>query len=69
MNQAAGHALYGSEVDAMLGVWGERLFAPGDHLLYREDPSALDAVMPVSLYTDMYHWFDWRRLGVVLVEG
>ena len=68
VTHAAGYTLYPSEVDAMLGVWGPRLFGPRDHLLYREDPAALDAVMPVSLYTDMRHWLEWRRLGVVLVE-
>jgi hypothetical protein len=68
VTHTAGYALYPSEVDAMLGVWGPRLFGPRDHLLYREDPAALDAVMPVSLYTDMRHWLEWRRLGVVLVE-
>jgi hypothetical protein len=68
VSRAEGHALYAPEVDAMLTVWGERLFGAADHLLYREDVAALDAVMPVSLYTDMTHWLTWRRLGVVLVE-
>jgi hypothetical protein len=30
---------------------------------------ALDAGMPVRLYTDMRHFFDWRRLGLVLVPA
>jgi hypothetical protein len=64
----SGHQLYASEVDTMFQVWGPRLLAATPHLMYREDPAALDAVMPVSLYTDMAHWFDWRRLGLVLVE-
>lgn len=67
VTRADGHALYASEVDALLAAWGDALFAPADHLLYREDPAALDAVMPVALYTDMTHWLSWRRLGVVLV--
>lgn len=66
--KATGHALYAPEVDAMLGAWGERLFSGADHLIYREDPAALEQLMPVALYTDMLHWFDWRRLSVVLVE-
>lgn len=70
VEQAAGHRLYAAEVDVLLSVWAERLLAAeGTHILYREDTEALDALMPASLYTDMYHDIDWRRLGVVLVEG
>jgi hypothetical protein len=67
---AEGHRLYEEEVAVLLDVWSERLLeSSGVHLVYREDTAALDAVMPVSLYTDMVHFFEWRRLGVVLVEG
>jgi hypothetical protein len=69
LDRASGHQLYAEEVDGLLSVWGDRLFGAADHLLYREEPAALDQVMPVSLYTDMFHWLDWRRLSVVLVEG
>ena len=67
---AEGHRLYAAEVDVLLSVWAERLLeAEGTHIVYREDVEALDALMPASLYTDMYHFIDWRRLGIVLVEG
>ncbi|MEL6342856.1 MAG: hypothetical protein AAFV53_06965 [Myxococcota bacterium] len=67
---AEGHRLYPGEVDVLMDVWAARLFqGAGVHLIYREDTAALDALMPVSLYTDMRHFVEWRRLGVVLVEG
>ena len=67
---AADHRLYAAEVDVLLGVWSGRLLEDeGVHVVYREDTDALDTLMPASLYTDMYHHIDWRRLGVVLVEG
>jgi len=67
---ASGHRLYAAEIDVVLDVWAERLLASeGVHLVYREDPEALDALMPISVYTDMFHHVDLRRLGVVLVEG
>lgn len=69
VEEAAGHQLYAAELELLWSVWADRILA-GDasRLLYREDPAALDAVMPVSLYTDMYHYVQWSRLGLVLVE-
>jgi hypothetical protein len=53
----------------LLDVWAARLVGPGPlRLVYREDVAALDALMPLSVYTDMYHYAELRRLGVVLVE-
>jgi hypothetical protein len=70
VESASGHRLYPGEVDALLSVWGQRISASqGVHLVYREDIAALDEAMPASLYTDMYHHLEWRRLGVTLVEG
>jgi hypothetical protein len=64
-----GHRLYAGEVDVLLEVWGERLAGPGPlRLSYREDPAAIDALMPLAVYTDMYHYVELRRLSVVLVE-
>jgi hypothetical protein len=70
VTEASGHRLYAAEVDAILGVWEERLFgAEGTVILYREDPAALAELMPVGVYTDMFHFVDLRRLGLVLWEG
>jgi len=67
---AEGHRLYANEADALLEVWGARFFdAQGTTIVYREDVHTLDAVMPLSLYTDMYHFVQLRRAGLVLVEG
>jgi hypothetical protein len=67
---AEGHALYAHEVDAILRVWGPRFFdAQGTTILYREDPRYLDEVMPLSVYTDMYHFPLIRRAGLALWEN
>ncbi|HHO51422.1 MAG TPA: hypothetical protein ENK18_11225 [Deltaproteobacteria bacterium] len=64
------HRLYEAELEVLLSVWADRLLEASDtHLVYREDTAALDAAMPLSLYTDMYHFMQLSRLGVVLVEG
>jgi hypothetical protein len=69
VERAADHRLYAGEVELLWSVWAERLLrADGDRVVYREDPAALDAMMPVSLYTDMYHFVEWSRLGLVVVE-
>ncbi|MEL6348465.1 MAG: hypothetical protein AAFV53_35490 [Myxococcota bacterium] len=60
---AEGHRLYTAEVDVLMDVWSARLLqSDGAHLVYREDTAALDALMPVSVYTDMYHFVEWSRL-------
>lgn len=67
---AEGHRLYAQEVDALLEVWGARLFdAPGTTLVYREDTHYLDDVMPLSIYTDMSHFVRLRRAGLAVVEN
>lgn len=67
VESARGHRLYAAEVDALLSVWGDAFFA-GDtpRIVYREDPAALDALVPLAVYTDMYHYPVVRRLGLVL---
>ena len=72
VERASDHRLYGAEVDVLLSTWADRLLVsrPGAaQILYREDPAAVDAAMPARLYTDQYHWIDWRRLSVVLVDS
>ena len=70
VESSAGYRLYGPELDVLLGVWADRmLVSEGVHLVYREDPTALDSRMPLSIYTDMTHYVELSRLGVVLVEG
>ena len=67
---SAGHDLYGPELDVLFGAWADRLFS-GDtpRVIYREDTDAIDARMPLSVYTDMYHFVELHRLGIVVVEG
>lgn len=70
VDTATGHRLYAPELDVLLSVWADRMLATdGARLVYREDPAALDARMPLAVYTDMYHWVQTSRLGVVMVEG
>ncbi len=65
-----GHHLYPDEMSALLDVWKARLFdAPGTTIVYREDTRALDAAMPLAVYTDMYHHVDLRRTGLVVWEA
>jgi len=67
--EAEGHLLYAAEVDVLLDVWGDRFFSESPTLVYREDVRALQALMPLGIYTDMYHYVQLRRLGLVVVEG
>jgi hypothetical protein len=64
------HRLYPEELAVLLSVWEDRFFTgDGSRILYREDTAALDALVPLSLYTDMYHTIQTSRLGLVLIEG
>jgi len=70
VEEAAGYRLYGPELDVLLSVWADRMLAAdGARLVYREDPGALEARMPLSVYTDMRHYVELNRLGIVVVEG
>jgi hypothetical protein len=67
---AEGHQLYQAEADIILDIWQERFFAqPGTVVLYREDIAYVDAQMPMSLFTDMFHFIKLRRSSLVLWEG
>lgn len=39
---------------------------PGLTLIYRESPAHLDDIMPLSLYSDMYHNITLHRVGLVV---
>ncbi len=70
VQRAGGHRLYKDEVDLILRVWGQRFFdTPGTSILYREGTPQLDEVMPLSIYTDMYHFIELRRAGLALWQG
>ena len=52
-----------------MGVWSERFFeGPGTRIVYREDTSYLEQVMPLSIYTDMFHSIRLHRAGLALWE-
>lgn len=66
---ASGYRLFAPEVDLVLSVWQARFFEqPGTTIVYREDPATLDAMMPLSIYTDMRHVPSLSRLGLALWE-
>ena len=70
VESASGHRLYAHEVDAILDVWSAQLFdQPGTTIVYREDTTYLDQQMPVSIYTDMFHYVELRRTGLALWRG
>jgi hypothetical protein len=65
---ASGHRLFPAELAVLWGAWEDRVLTPtGTRLLYREAPEALDAVMPLSIYPDMFHVPEVHRLGLVVV--
>lgn len=69
VESAVDHRLYADEADAVLAIWGARFFdATGTTVVYREDTAQLDEVMPLSIYTDMYHFVVPHRLGLALME-
>ncbi|TNF33352.1 MAG: hypothetical protein EP329_08395 [Deltaproteobacteria bacterium] len=69
VEEAADHHLYRGEVDLLLGVWGRRFFEqPGTTVVYREDTAYLDAVMPLSVYTDMFNFVVLHRAGLAVWE-
>lgn len=69
--KAEGHTLYAAEVDLVLGVWGERFFGgpAGTNIVYREDTAALDALMPLAVYTDMMNFVVLHRAGLAVWSG
>ena len=70
VSSSGGHGLYQAEIDAMLVLWQARFFEQqGTVLLYRDDPAALDAMAPLAVYTDMHHFVELSRTGLVLWEG
>lgn len=67
---ASSHRLYGAEVDLILQTWGAAFFdRPGTTLVYREDITYLDAMLPISLYTDMYNFIVLHRAGLAVQRG
>ncbi|MBV8782382.1 MAG: hypothetical protein JO353_13380 [Phycisphaerae bacterium] len=66
----ATHALYVDEANALEKIWHDDFFAgEGLTVLYRESPAALDEEMPLHIYTDMYHYIQLSRCGLVLNQG
>ncbi len=62
-----GHRLFDHEVDLVLQSWAPRFFPDqGTTVVYRESTAYLDAMMPISLFTDMYHYIRLRRLGLAV---
>ncbi len=66
-SRTLGHRLFAHEVDLLLDTWAERFFpAQGTTVVYRESTDYLDAMMPLSLFTDMRHYILLRRLGLAV---
>lgn len=70
VESASGHTLFADEAEELLRVWGAALFdQPGTTIVYREDRAYLDQAMPLSLFTDMFHWVELHRAGLALWQG
>jgi hypothetical protein len=67
---ASGHKLFAPEANALISAWRTRFFeAQGTTIVYREDAELLDAEMPLSIYTDMFHDVQLHRAGIALIEN
>jgi hypothetical protein len=70
VESSSDHTLFADEAEALLRVWGTALFdQPGTTIAYREDRAYLDQAMPLSLFTDMFHWVELHRAGLALWQG
>lgn len=64
-----GHSLYPREADTLMNAWGARFAdAPGATIVYREDAALLDAEMPLSVFTNMYHFVTMHRASLAVME-
>lgn len=68
--QSWGHGLYEAELVTLLSVWSDRFFgAEGTTIVYREDEGYLDAMVPLAIYTDMFHYPALFRTSLAVIEG
>ncbi len=66
----SGQGLYEDEARARAGGGGGGLFGEeGVVLRYRADPAARARALPMSIYTDMFHYVSLARTGLVLNRG
>ncbi len=64
---AQSHLLYPKEAAALEKIWRKEFFeSQGWTIVYRESPAYLNEVMPLNIYTDMYHSPVISRCGLVL---
>lgn len=60
------HTLYQKEAQGLAKIWSKDFFEQeGLTIIYRESPAYLDLAMPLNLYTDMYHFIQLNRCGLV----
>lgn len=70
VESAVSHRLYSAEVDLLLQTWGAGFFdGAGTTLVYREDTTYLDTMLPISIYTDMYNYVVLHRAGLAVQRG
>jgi hypothetical protein len=60
------HTLYRKEAEGLAKIWSKDFFEQeGLTIIYRESPAYLDMAMPLNIYTDMYHYIQLNRCGLV----
>ncbi len=60
------HTLYQKEAEGLAKIWSRDFFEQeGLTIIYRESPAYLDLAMPLNIYTDMYHFIQLNRCGLV----
>jgi hypothetical protein len=66
---ATDHRVYAEELAVLLDLWAPRFFdSAGTTIVYREDTRYIDAMMPISVFTDMHHHIQLSRLGLAVWE-
>ncbi len=60
------HTLYKKEAEGLAEIWRNDFFEQeGLTIIYRESPAYLDLAMPLNIYTDMRHFIQLNRCGLV----
>lgn len=70
VESSTGFALFPREADLFLSEWHSAMFdGQGTTIVYREDERYLEQVMPLSIFTDMYHFVELHRASFAIWQN
>ena len=70
VESSTGFALFPREADLLLSEWRSAMFdGQGTTIVYREDERYLEQVMPLSIFTDMYHFVELHRASFAIWQN